>query len=78
MKETVYLDIKGMHCTKCPTKVERSLSKLNGIHEVKVDYETEKGCVIFDNQSVNIQEIKSRISKMGFEAEQVEPTKHSR
>lgn len=69
MKETAYLLIKGMHCPKCPTKVERSLSKLAGVSEVKVDYEAEKGYVTFDNQLTSITDIKNRINKMGFEAE---------
>lgn len=60
-----------MHCPDCPKKVERSLTKLNGVTEVNVNYQTESGNVTFHNQVTNIAEIINRINKMGFEAKLV-------
>ncbi|WP_339216942.1 heavy metal-associated domain-containing protein [Ornithinibacillus sp. FSL M8-0202] len=71
MQETVYITITGMHCPDCPKKVERSLTKLNGVTEVNVNYQTESGNVTFHNQVTNISEIINRIKKMGFEAKLV-------
>ena len=68
MNETIYLEVKGMHCKDCPKKVERSLTKLEGVSEVKVYYETENGCVTFNKDLVSISDIINRIGKMGFEA----------
>lgn len=68
MDKTIYLDIKGMHCPHCPAKVEKSLSKMNAVSYVKVNYETEKGSVTFNSDVIRITEIINRIDKMGFEA----------
>ncbi|WP_026907375.1 cation transporter [Paucisalibacillus globulus] len=68
MNETVYLEVKGMHCKDCPKKVEKSLTKLVGVSEVKVQYETEDGYVTFNKELVSMIDIINRISKMGFEA----------
>ncbi|SEQ90680.1 heavy-metal-associated domain-containing protein [Piscibacillus halophilus] len=68
MKEVVLLDIKGMHCPNCPAKVERSVLKMEGIKQVKVDYDTESGSVIFDNNLTGVQQIINRIGQMGFDA----------
>lgn len=71
MIETVYLDVKGMHCPDCPKKVERSVSKLDGVTEVKVSYATENGSVTFDNHFTSIADIINRINKMGFQAKNI-------
>lgn len=68
MQEIAYITITGMHCPDCPKKVERSLTKLNGVTEVNVNYQTESGSVTFYRQVTNISEIINRIKKMGFEA----------
>lgn len=68
MMETVYLDITGMHCPDCPAKVERSVSKLNGVRKVKVDYETESGYVTYNKKLISLTDIINRIDKLEFEA----------
>ncbi|QKY69854.1 cation transporter [Lentibacillus sp. CBA3610] len=72
MIETVYLDVRGMHCVNCPAKVEKSLLKMEGIIEVNVSWELEKGSVTFDRNLVCISAIIERINKMGFEAKKAE------
>ncbi|MFS0674516.1 heavy-metal-associated domain-containing protein [Ornithinibacillus sp. 179-J 7C1 HS] len=72
MNETIYIDIKGMHCPDCPKKVEKSLSKLVGVAEVSVNYETENGTVTFNRDLTSISEIVNRINKMGFTAENIQ------
>ncbi|GEL78504.1 cation transporter [Tenuibacillus multivorans] len=68
MNEKVYLKVKGMHCHDCSAKVERSVSKMSGVTEVDIDYQTESGTVTFDNTLIELSQIFNRISKMGFEA----------
>nr|WP_106781053.1 heavy metal-associated domain-containing protein [Lysinibacillus timonensis] len=74
MNETVYLDVKELHCPDCPQKVEKAVSKLDGVSEIKVDYDTESGIVSFDNSLTSITDIINRINKMGFKASISEPT----
>ncbi|WP_042150115.1 heavy-metal-associated domain-containing protein [Paucisalibacillus sp. EB02] len=68
MNETIYLEVIGMHCQDCPKKVERSVSKLDGVSQVKVNYETENGYVTYNKELTDISDIMHRINKMGFEA----------
>ncbi|MFB4168257.1 cation transporter [Virgibacillus sp. JSM 102003] len=72
MNEVVYLDVKGMHCPDCPAKVERAISKMDGVTEVKVNLETENGCVMFNNNLTGVSDIIKRIDNMGFEAKVVQ------
>lgn len=72
MDEIVYLDVKGMHCPDCPSKIERTILKMHGVSQVKVNLETENGCVTFNNHLAKISDIINKISKMGFEAKTVQ------
>lgn len=72
MEEIVYLDVKGMHCPDCPSKIERTVLKMHGVSQVKVNLETENGYVTFNNHLAKISDIINKISKMGFEAKTVQ------
>lgn len=72
MIETVYLDIKGMHCINCPIKIEKALSKINGVIEMDVNWESEKGYVTFDTNLISLTDILDRIHEMGFQAREVQ------
>ncbi|GGA75108.1 heavy-metal-associated domain-containing protein [Ornithinibacillus halotolerans] len=71
MNETLYIEVKGMHCPDCPAKVERTLTKLDGVSQVKIDFENENGYVIFKTGLTSTSDIINRINKMGFEAKKV-------
>lgn len=71
MSETIQLEIKGMHCPNCPRKVERTLSKLDGVNKVTVDYESENGYVTYNKTLTNLTAIKETISDLGFEAKKI-------
>ncbi|WP_102346043.1 heavy metal translocating P-type ATPase [Bacillus sp. Marseille-P3661] len=68
MKETNHLEISGMHCAACATRIEKVVSKIEGVEEVHVNLTTEKGRVIFNNTLTNINEIINKINKIGFDA----------
>jgi Cu+-exporting ATPase len=69
LKETNHLEIRGMHCAACATRIEKVVSKMEGVEEVHVNLTTEKGRVIFSNTLTNINEIINKINKIGFDAE---------
>jgi Cu+-exporting ATPase len=71
MIETVYMDIKGMHCINCPIKIEKAFAKKDGVIEIEVNWGSEKGCVTFDSNLITIADIFDQIHKMGFEAKEV-------
>lgn len=72
MIETIYLDIKGMHCINCPIKIENAISKMNGVIEIDVNGENQKGCVTFDRDQVKPKDMIDRIYKTGFEAKEIQ------
>lgn len=72
MNETNYLDVKGMHCPDCPTKIEKAVLEMDGVAEVSVDLATEKGSVTFNRNLTGISEIIGRIHNVGFEAKKVQ------
>lgn len=72
MGETIFLEIKGMHCPDCPAKVERTLSKLDGVNQVAVDYEEENGYVTYNQNLTSIDDITERIHGLGFETKNIQ------
>ncbi|MEH7387388.1 heavy metal translocating P-type ATPase [Bacillus sp. JJ1521] len=68
MKETNHLEISGMHCAACATRIEKVVSKIEGVEEIHVNLATEKGRVTFTKKQTNLDEIINRINKIGFEA----------
>lgn len=72
MSETIFLEIKGMHCPDCPAKVERTLSKLDGVNQVAVNYEEENGYVTYNQSLTSIDEITERIRGLGFETKNIQ------
>ena len=57
---------KGMHCGSCETIISRTIEKLDGIHEVKVDYPTEIVEVEFDPNTISIGQIKQVVDNKGY------------
>ncbi|MCH1627909.1 heavy metal translocating P-type ATPase [Ferdinandcohnia quinoae] len=71
MNETAHLEIKGMHCAACVVRVEKVVSKVDGVLVVNVNLATEKGRVLFDNKRTSTPAIINKIEKIGFEAKVV-------
>lgn len=69
MKETNHLEIKGMHCAACAARIEKAVSKIDGVEEIHVNLATEKGRVTYSNKLTNMNEIINKIKKIGFDAE---------
>lgn len=65
------LDIGGMHCAACATRIEKAVSKIEGVTEIHVNLTTEKGRVTFNNNQTNLSDIINKINKIGFEAHKV-------
>ena len=68
MNQTIYLDIRGMHCAACVARIEKAVLKIEGVSEINVNLTTEKGRVTFDKNRTNVSDIINKIKKIGFEA----------
>lgn len=75
-KEVVYVsesnvskieyNIKGMTCTGCEVHIESEVNKLDGIIEVKANYEKGNTIVKYDKTKVTNKEIEIAIGKTGY------------
>ena len=70
MKKAI-IQISGMHCASCGANIERSLSKVNGVKNAKVNVIMKKGYVETED-NVNEEEIKKAVKRAGYEAKNVE------
>jgi protein-disulfide isomerase/copper chaperone CopZ len=64
MQKTKF-QIKDMHCHSCASLIEEKLKKLKGIIEVKVNFDSRKAVIIYDENKVNEDEIKKAIKEVG-------------
>jgi len=67
----IKITIEGMHCASCSENVQRSLSKVKGVNEVKVSLLTRKALIEADD-SVNENELRNAISRVGYNATKFE------
>ena len=69
MKEQeVVLQILGMHCPACAQRIEKGLSKVDGVIEVKVNLASREAIVRFDLDKISVEKIKGGIKRVGYEA----------
>ena len=68
MKKIV-LEIKGMHCEGCSTRLTKVLNNQDGVEDAKVSLKDAKADVQYDENQIGLDEIKEVIQDAGFEAE---------
>jgi mercuric ion transport protein len=67
-KTTVVLNIEGMTCNACATRIQDTLSDLKGVHSVSVEYETKKVRVAYDSTLVTPDVLVNRVNEIGYAA----------
>jgi Cu+-exporting ATPase len=70
-KSTV-LNIAGMSCAACSARIEKKLSKLEGISKANVNLTTEKATVEYDFSKIRVSEMIKAIDSLGYKAEKSE------
>jgi Cu+-exporting ATPase len=66
--ERVRLDIGGMTCASCAARVERKLSRVDGVEDSSVNYATEEATVLYDPARVGIDDLIEAVSAAGYSA----------
>ncbi len=64
----VSIPVEGMTCASCNVAVETVISKLDGIHSVKADFESKSAVVIYSEQKISLEEITDAINTLGYKA----------
>ncbi|SEJ40901.1 Cu+-exporting ATPase [Deinococcus reticulitermitis] len=68
MSKTVTLDISGMTCAACVGRVERGLSKVEGVEAASVNLATERASVTFDPARTNAAALVRQVEDSGYAA----------
>lgn len=66
--EKVELDVSGMTCAACSTRIEKVLNKLEGVNKATVNLANETATVSFKAGLINSDDIIERIQKTGYDA----------
>lgn len=64
--EKIELNIEGMHCSGCSTRLQKILSNLDGVQVIDISFETGKANLEVDFSKVKMKNIKEAIEDAGF------------
>src|SRR5579863_6636820 len=67
-KATTTLDISGMHCAACVTRIERFLKKVEGVAEASVNLATNRASITHNPGEAGAQALIGAVEKAGYGA----------
>nr|WP_227522054.1 heavy metal translocating P-type ATPase [Bacillus solitudinis] len=67
MSTTTNLQIKGMTCAACSTRVEKGLNKMPGVEAATVNLALEKANIHYNPNITSIHAIEKKINNLGYE-----------
>ncbi len=62
----VTLNISGMTCAACANRIEKGLSKMEGVSSANVNFALERATVDFEPAKVDLTDLEEKIHKLGF------------
>ncbi|MEJ7803442.1 MAG: heavy metal translocating P-type ATPase [Candidatus Limnocylindria bacterium] len=63
----VVLPIEGMTCASCVNRIERFVTKVEGVARVSVNLATEKASISFDPAATSVEELRGAVRAAGYE-----------
>lgn len=60
------MDITGMTCAACATRIEKGLSRMEGVENANVNLALEKATVTFNPQQVTLESLESKVEALGY------------
>jgi copper ion binding protein len=67
MIEQLVLQVSGMTCTGCESRIENVLGRLDGVRSADADHRSDEVRVLFDPKQASAQNIGAVITKAGYE-----------
>lgn len=61
--------ISGMTCSACANRIEKGVSKMEGVKEANVNFATETLNVEYDNSTLKPLDIENKVEKLGYKVE---------
>src|SRR5699024_5730137 len=65
-KQSVTMSITGMTCAACATRIEKNLSKIEGVQKANVNLATEKATVSYDPAITSVENMIEKVKKTGY------------
>lgn len=65
-EEQVTLGITGMTCAACSNRVEKNLSKVDGVSKASVNPASEKASVSFNPSQTSVEQLMATVKKTGY------------
>jgi Cu+-exporting ATPase len=66
--ECATLDVEGMTCASCASRIERGLQKFAGVKEASVNLASERASVTYDPAQVNLAQLIQKVEAIGYQA----------
>lgn len=66
IEQNVSLNITGMTCAACASRIEKNLSKMPGVQKVNVNLATEKASVTYNPSEASVEDIIEKVKKTGY------------
>jgi P-type Cu+ transporter len=66
LKET-NLQISGMTCAACATRIEKGLNKLDGVETATVNLALEKSAIKYNPEKLKVEDIEKKIRDLGYD-----------
>ncbi|QTD41010.1 heavy metal translocating P-type ATPase [Sporosarcina sp. Te-1] len=60
------LKINGMTCAACANRIEKGLSKMEGVEKANVNFALESSTVVYDPEKTNVHDLTAKIEKLGY------------
>ncbi|MFC8687824.1 heavy metal translocating P-type ATPase [Brevibacillus porteri] len=73
--DKVELNISGMTCAACSTRIEKGLNKTAGVLKANVNLAMETATVEYDSSQVSVTDIIQKVEKLGYQATRKEDGK---
>lgn len=68
--ESAAFSIPSISCSSCSNKIQEGVKELKGVGNITVDLKSQMVNVEYNPQEIQAQDIKKKISSMGFEVMQ--------
>lgn len=67
MTDQLVLQVGGMTCTGCESRIEKVLGRLDGVRSTAADHRSGEVRVIFDPEQTSAPSISAAITKAGYD-----------
>lgn len=64
--QSTSLDVQNMTCSLCGVTVKKALTKVRGVKDAKIDYDTKVATVTYDTDKATLEDLVKATANAGF------------